>query len=278
MIARRRAIEEAINTDFGHRSRHETAIIEIVGVVQGIAYLQRNLRRFMRPTRRHIDLLLRFGSNHIEYQPLGVVGVISPWNCPINLSLMPVVTATAAGSRVMLKPSKLTPATNAVLVSMLAELFPPEQVTMVNGDGSAFSSLPFDHLVFTRRQVPDHRGQGARNRSGRRRHRLSYPRAEYLFKTASAEFDPHGDGWTPASVAPLGADLPGCRRPHRPRAAGRVPPPAPGRPRPLRTPGRGDLRAHHRAALPTSAAPGGIPVVRPVGTRARRRPLRRCGS
>jgi coniferyl-aldehyde dehydrogenase len=149
LIARRRAIEKAITIDFGHRSRHETAIMEIVGVVQGIDYLRRNLRRFMRPTRRHIDLLLRFGSNRIEYQPLGVVGVISPWNYPVNLSLMPVVTAIAAGNRVMLKPSKLTPATNTVLAAMLAELFPPEQVTMVNGDGSAFSGLPFDHLVFT---------------------------------------------------------------------------------------------------------------------------------
>ncbi|MFF7282258.1 aldehyde dehydrogenase family protein [Streptomyces griseorubiginosus] len=149
LIARRGDIEKAIDADFGHRSRHESALMEIVGVVQGIDYLHRNLRRFMRPTRRHIELLLRFGSNRIEYQPLGVVGVISPWNYPVNLSLMPVVTAIAAGNRVMLKPSKLTPATNAVLASMLSELFPPEQVTMVNGDGSAFSSLPFDHLVFT---------------------------------------------------------------------------------------------------------------------------------
>jgi coniferyl-aldehyde dehydrogenase len=149
LIARRSDIERAINTDFGHRSRHETAIMELVGVVQGIDYLRRNLRRFMRPTRRHIDLLLRFGSNHIEYQPLGVVGVISPWNYPVNLSLMPVVTAIAAGNRVMLKPSNVTSATNAVIASMLSELFPPEQVTLVNGDGAAFSSLPFDHLVFT---------------------------------------------------------------------------------------------------------------------------------
>ncbi|MEU1021508.1 coniferyl aldehyde dehydrogenase [Streptomyces sp. NPDC005904] len=149
LIARRGDIEEAINTDFGHRSRHETALMEVVGVVQGIDYLQRTLRRFMRPTRRHIELLLRFGSNRIEYQPLGVVGVISPWNYPVNLSLMPVVTAIAAGNRVMLKPSKLTPTTNALLAQMLGELFPPEQVTMVSGDGSAFSALPFDHLVFT---------------------------------------------------------------------------------------------------------------------------------
>src|SRR5688572_27636591 len=76
--------------------------MEIVGVVQGIDYLERNLRRFMRPTRRHIALDMRFGSNRIGYQPLGVVGVISPWNYPVNLSLMPVVTAIAAGNRVML--------------------------------------------------------------------------------------------------------------------------------------------------------------------------------
>jgi coniferyl-aldehyde dehydrogenase len=82
LLARQTAIEEAINTDFGIRSRHETALTEVFGVVQGIDYLDRNLRRFMRPTRRHIALNLRFGSNRIEYQPLGVVGVISPWNYP----------------------------------------------------------------------------------------------------------------------------------------------------------------------------------------------------
>jgi coniferyl-aldehyde dehydrogenase len=103
----------------------------------------------MRPTRRRIALDMRFGSNRIEYQPLDVVGVISPWNYPVNLSLIPVVTAIAVENRVMLKPSKLTPATNAVLASMFSELFPEEQVAVVDGDGSAFSSLPFDHLVFT---------------------------------------------------------------------------------------------------------------------------------
>jgi coniferyl-aldehyde dehydrogenase len=149
LIYRREAIETAIDTDFGHRSRHETAIMEIFGVVGGIDYLRKNLRRFMRQEWRHVSLLLQFGKAWVEYQPLGVVGVISPWNYPVNLSLMPVVTAIAAGNRVMLKPSKLTPATNAVLASMLGEIFPEDQVTLVNGDGSTFSSLPFDHLVFT---------------------------------------------------------------------------------------------------------------------------------
>lgn len=154
LIARRGAIEEAINADFGNRSRHESAMMEVGGVVQGIDYLQRHLRRFMRPTGRHTAWHMHFGSNRIEYQPLGVVGVISPWNYPVNLALMPVVTAIAAGNRVMLKPSKFTPATNTVLASMLSELFLQEQVTIVNGDGAAFSSLPFDHLVV---DLPEHR-------------------------------------------------------------------------------------------------------------------------
>jgi len=149
MIARRKEIEDAVAADFGHRSRHETAIIEVLGVIEGIKYLVRNLRKFMRPTRRHVALYMRFGKARVEYQPLGVVGIISPWNYPINLSLMPVVTALAAGNRVMLKPSKFTPATNAVISTMMSEIFPEEQVAVVNSDGAAFSALPFDHLVFT---------------------------------------------------------------------------------------------------------------------------------
>lgn len=149
MIDRRKEIEEAINTDFGHRSRHETAIAEIIGVIEGIKYLSRNLKKFMKPRKRKVALHMRFGNARVEYQPLGVVGIISPWNYPVNLSLMPVVTAIAAGNRVMLKTSKFTPATNAVIAAMFNEIFPKEQVTLVNGDGAAFSKLPFDHFIFT---------------------------------------------------------------------------------------------------------------------------------
>ncbi len=149
MIARRKEIEEAVNTDFGHRSKHETAIVEIISVIEGIKYLSSNLKNFMKPSKRHVALHMRFGNARVEYQPLGVVGVIAPWNYPINLSLMPVVTAIAAGNRVMLKPSKVTPATNAVIAAMFDEIFPKEQVALVYGDGVAFGKLPFDHLVFT---------------------------------------------------------------------------------------------------------------------------------
>jgi coniferyl-aldehyde dehydrogenase len=149
MLAHRDDIENAIDRDFGGRARQETAMMEILGVVNGIDYLLKNLKRFMKPQRRRIDTQLLLGRNWVEYQPLGVVGVISPWNYPVNLSLMPVVTAIAAGNRVMLKPSKFTPATNAVIATMFSEVFPPEQVALTEGDGQAFSTMPFDHLVFT---------------------------------------------------------------------------------------------------------------------------------
>jgi coniferyl-aldehyde dehydrogenase len=149
MIDHRADIETAIDLDFHGRSRHESALMEVFGVVTGIDYLHKNLRKLMKPGRRGIDVSLLLGHNWVEYQPLGVVGVISPWNYPVNLALMPVVTAIAAGNRVMLKPSKFTPATNAVIKTIFAESFPPDQVALTEGDGQAFSTLPFDHLVFT---------------------------------------------------------------------------------------------------------------------------------
>lgn len=152
MLERRSEIEDALNSDFGHRSRHETAIMEIFPIANGIDYLLRNLRRFMRPSRRHVALPLRFGRARVEYQPLGVIGIMAPWNYPLQLALMPLATALAAGNRAMLKPSEFTPATSELLARMLADVFPREQIAVVTGDadvGAAFSALPFDHLLFT---------------------------------------------------------------------------------------------------------------------------------
>ncbi len=152
ILANKNGIAEAINTDFGHRSRHETAIMELMTLVMGIDYLHKNLRRFMRPTRRHVALTMRPGSARIEYQPLGVVGIMAPWNYPFSLAAMPLATALAAGNRAMIKPSELTPVTSSLLAKLLADLFPEEQVAVVQGDaslGAAFSALAFDHLVFT---------------------------------------------------------------------------------------------------------------------------------
>lgn len=152
VIARRGEIETALSADFGHRSRHETAIAEILALVQGIDYLHRRLRRFMRPTRRHVALQFRLGRARIEYQPLGVIGIMAPWNYPLGLALMPLATAIAAGNRAMIKPSEFTPAASELLTAMLADTFPQDQVAVVTGSaavGAAFSALPFDHLVFT---------------------------------------------------------------------------------------------------------------------------------
>jgi coniferyl-aldehyde dehydrogenase len=152
VLARRADIERALDADFGHRSRHETAAMELMTQVQGIGYLDRHLRRFMAPARRHVALTFRFASARIEYQPLGVIGIIAPWNYPLSLALMPLATAIAAGNRVMLKPSELTPETGALLAILLAETFAEEHVAVVTGDaavGAAFAALPFDHLLFT---------------------------------------------------------------------------------------------------------------------------------
>jgi coniferyl-aldehyde dehydrogenase len=152
ILARRPEIEAALNADFGHRSRHETAIMDVMSVILGIDYLHRNLRRFMRPTRRHVALPFRFGSAWVEYQPLGVIGIVAPWNYPVSLALMPLATAIAAGNRAMIKPSEFTPVTSNLLAAMLADTFPEDQVAVVTGGapvGAAFSALPFDHLLFT---------------------------------------------------------------------------------------------------------------------------------
>jgi coniferyl-aldehyde dehydrogenase len=152
VVSRQKDVEIALNADFGHRSRHETAIMETVTLIQQIDYLIKNLRRFMRPTRRHVAAPFQFGSARIEYQPLGVIGIMSPWNFPFSLALTPLATALAAGNRAMVKPSEVTPATSELLVGLLRDVFPEEQVAVLTGDavvGAAFSALPFDHLIFT---------------------------------------------------------------------------------------------------------------------------------
>lgn len=152
VVAYREELEEAVSQDFGHRSRHETGILELMVIIQSIDYLSRNLRRFMKPERRHVGLFYRVGSAHVEFQPLGVVGIMAPWNYPVSLALIPLATALAAGNRAILKPSELTPETSEVIRRMLAETFPLEEVSVILGGpevGAAFSRLSLDHLFFT---------------------------------------------------------------------------------------------------------------------------------
>lgn len=152
VIARADAFAEAAGKDFAHRAAEETKLVDIVPTISAIDYLDRNLRRFMAPERRRLHPALWPAKARVHYQPKGVVGIISPWNYPFSLALVPLATALAAGNRVMLKPSEFTPACAAVLREMIEELFRPAQVAVVEGGpevGADFAALPFDHLFFT---------------------------------------------------------------------------------------------------------------------------------
>jgi coniferyl-aldehyde dehydrogenase len=143
---------QAISADFGQRSRHETLIAESFILLADIAHTVRHLKRWMKPRRVATALHFIPGSSRIIPQPLGVVGIISPWNYPLQLAIVPAVAALAAGNRVMIKPSELTPRFSDLLGEILAERFAPEEMAVVTGDAEvakAFSSLPFDHLFFT---------------------------------------------------------------------------------------------------------------------------------
>ena len=145
-------IAAAISADFGNRSRHESLLAEVFTTLSGIRHTAGHLARWMRPRRVSVGLELRPGRARILYQPLGVVGIISPWNYPFQLAMMPLIAALAAGNRVMLKPSELTPRTSEFIAEFLAGLFPSEQVSTVLGGpdiGAAFARLPFDHLLYT---------------------------------------------------------------------------------------------------------------------------------
>jgi coniferyl-aldehyde dehydrogenase len=150
--ANQEAVVDAICADFGNRSRVETILSEVLPTLAASAHARRHLAGWMRPQRRAVAMNFKPATNRIEYQPLGVVGVVSPWNYPIFLTLGPLIDILAAGNRAMIKPSELTPATGALLARLLGEVFAPEEVLVVQGDvavGRAFTALPFDHLIFT---------------------------------------------------------------------------------------------------------------------------------
>jgi coniferyl-aldehyde dehydrogenase len=142
----------AVTRDFGHRATQETRLTELYIVASGIRHALRYLHVWMRPQRVATPVQLMPGRSRIVRQPKGVVGVISPWNYPIQLALAPAIGALAAGNRVLLKPSELTPATSALLKQRIAQRFREDEFAIVIGDaevGAAFASLPFDHLFFT---------------------------------------------------------------------------------------------------------------------------------
>lgn len=153
VIDHRDAICEAISRDYGHRSRHETELTEFMPVLKDIDHALKHLRQWMRVQRRGVDrLAFGLASNRVIPQPLGVVGVIVPWNFPLNLSFLPLVAIFSAGNRAMVKMSENSRHLAALLIEKIPAYFPPEKLQFFDetgGVGIAFSQLPFDHLLFT---------------------------------------------------------------------------------------------------------------------------------
>lgn len=145
---------EALGEDFGHRSRDQSMLTDIAGSIGPISHALKNIDRWARPEKRAVQfpLSLLGARAWIEYQPKGVVGVIAPWNFPVNLVMGPVAGAFAAGNRVMVKTSEFTPATAALFEEVVGSYFAPDELAFVSGGadiGKAFAKLPFDHLLFT---------------------------------------------------------------------------------------------------------------------------------
>ncbi|WP_141690359.1 MULTISPECIES: coniferyl aldehyde dehydrogenase [unclassified Ensifer] len=145
-------MSKAVSADFGHRSVHETLLGEGSVVLSEIDHTLARLKAWMKPERRAAGWKLWPAKAEVRYVPLGVVGIISPWNYPVNLALAPLVAAIGAGNHVMLKPSEHTPRTSVFLRALIADVFPDTRATVVLGGAdlsAAFSALPFDHLFFT---------------------------------------------------------------------------------------------------------------------------------
>lgn len=143
----------AIHADFGNRAAQETLISDILPTLNEITHVKKHLRQWMKPQRRGIDLKSFIGAkNRVIPQPLGVVGVIVPWNFPLFLSLGPLVNIFAAGNRAMIKMSEHSRHLTELLQDRLAQYFHSDKLTIFEGEtgaGEVFSALPFDHLVFT---------------------------------------------------------------------------------------------------------------------------------
>lgn len=145
-------MDAAIRADFGHRSSHENLLSEAMITLAEIDHALSHLRAWTRPRRAAVGWRFWPARAQIRPEPVGVVGILSPWNYPVNLALVPLVSAIAAGNHVYLKPSEHTPRTSQFLRELLAEVFPEDRVAVALGGpelGAAFSALPFDHLLFT---------------------------------------------------------------------------------------------------------------------------------
>ncbi len=154
MVDHEKEIVEALRTDFGHRSVDQSRIADVAGSIGPLKHAKAHVKKWMKPEKRktQFPLNLMGAKSEVQFQPKGTVGVISPWNFPVNLTFTPLAGIFAAGNRVMIKPSEFTPATSELMARMFASAYDETEVAVVTGGpavGQTFSGLPFDHLLFT---------------------------------------------------------------------------------------------------------------------------------
>ncbi|HSW83756.1 MAG TPA: coniferyl aldehyde dehydrogenase [Usitatibacter sp.] len=143
---------DAVDADFQGRAAEETRLLEIFPALEGARHARRHLRRWMRPQRRATSVWFLPGRSRVMFQPLGVVGIVVPWNYPIYLAAAPIVSALSAGNRILVKMSEAAPRTGELFAALVARHFDPARLSVVNGGpdlAREFVSLPFDHLLFT---------------------------------------------------------------------------------------------------------------------------------
>jgi coniferyl-aldehyde dehydrogenase len=155
LVGHKDAIGDALREDFGHRSVHATLLTDVSGSIAPLKHAKDHLRKWMKREKRKVSpaiLGLLGAKAYIEYQPKGTIGIISPWNFPVNLTFTPLAGVFAAGNRAMIKPSEFTPRTSELMARMFSSAFDETEVAVFTGGaevGGAFSRLPFDHLLFT---------------------------------------------------------------------------------------------------------------------------------
>ncbi len=154
LVDHQQRLVEALSADFGHRSRHQSLFTDIAASIGPLKHARKHVAEWMKPQKRKVDFPMNvLGARaRVDYQPLGVVGVISPWNFPVNLTFTPLAGILAAGNRCMIKPSEYTPATSQLMAEIIAGAFDELEIAVIVGGpqtGADFAGLPFDHLLFT---------------------------------------------------------------------------------------------------------------------------------
>ena len=154
LVTHRHALNDAMSADFGHRSRDLSDLTDIASGIGALKFAKAHVAKWMRPQRRAVEFPfgLLGARAEVQFQPKGVVGILSPWNFPVNLTFGPLAGVLAAGNRCMIKPSEFTEATSTLMKRLIGEYFSADEVVVVTGGpevGAAFTALPFDHLLFT---------------------------------------------------------------------------------------------------------------------------------